>query len=80
MKDKILSVLKSYHGRGGYYGITPFELFSSFKNFPIGVRLNILPTIDELEKENKIYLTRSTQENNRGEIVLICYRPSGEEK
>lgn len=70
MKDKILSVLKSCKGRGGYYGITPFNLFLNVDYDMPDIEI----ALEELEKENKIYLTRSTQENNRGEITLICYR------
>lgn len=77
MKDKILSVLKSCKGPAGYYGITPkahWILLEPLLDFPADFEKSCYDCILELEKENKIYLTRSTQENNRGEITLICYR------
>lgn len=71
MKDKILSVLKSCHGRGGYYGITPNDLAN--KTGIDELKWSLIE-LRHLEEDKLVYLTRSTQENNRGEIVLICYR------
>lgn len=78
MKDKILSVLKSCKGHAGYYGITLSKLIQSFDSeTQIWTSDDCVKGyLEKLESSNQIYLTRSTQENNRGEIVLICYRES----
>lgn len=70
MKDEILSVLESCKTHPGYYGITPFNLFLNVDYDMPDIEI----TLEELEKENKISITRSAQEN----ITLICFLPSEE--
>lgn len=76
MKDKILSVLKSCKGRAGYYGCTMDYLMQQIKFLAYNPYEVMQQELVLMERRKEIYLTRSTQENNRGEIVLICYRDS----
>ena len=76
MKQQTLNILKTYKDRAGYFGISPNSLYVKLDEQRDDCTVDNLidPTLLDLEQSHQVYLTRSSQVSDRGEITLICYR------